>query len=103
MNKMKHYRRFLFLLTMLSAVTFTRAQSIEVKYSVYSKQRFGYFDCGVQASYTKGRWSFFVDGKNLLHTRRFNRISVDANNDYTETIVESHLPGYIVVGLKKMF
>ena len=66
-------------------------------------QRFGYFDCGVQASYTKGRWSFFVDGKNLLHTRRFNRISVDANNDYTETIVESRLPGYIVVGLKKMF
>lgn len=66
-------------------------------------QRFGYFDCGVQASYTKGCWSFFVDGKNLLHTRRFERISVDADNDYTETTVESRLPGYIVIGMKKMF
>ena len=66
-------------------------------------QRFGYFDCGVQASYTNGRWSFFVDGKNLLHTRRFNRISVNADNDYTEAIVESRLPGYIVIGMKKMF
>ena len=66
-------------------------------------RRFGYFDIGVQASYKKGRWSFFADGKNLLNTKRFERISVSAEKDYSETIVESRLPGYIVIGLKKMF
>ena len=66
-------------------------------------QSFGYFDCSVQACYTKGRWSFLLDGKNLFHTKHFERMSVDVDNDYTETIVEKRLPGYIVIGLKKMF
>lgn len=66
-------------------------------------QHFSYFDCAILASYTKGRWTFFADGKNLLHTKCFERITVDAEHDYMETVVDKRLPGYIVVGLKKMF
>jgi len=66
-------------------------------------QHFSYFDCAILACYTKGRWTFFADGKNLLHTKRFERITVDAEHDYMETVVDKRLPGYIVVGLKKMF
>lgn len=67
------------------------------------ERRYNYFDAGIQASYTAGRWSFSVEGKNLLHTRRFERISVAAENDYMETVVERRLPGYAVVGLKRTF
>ncbi len=66
-------------------------------------RQFGYFNIGIQACYTRGHWSFFADGENLLNTNRFERITVGANNDYSETIVENRLPGYIVIGLKKMF
>ena len=52
-------------------------------------QHFSYFNIGVHACYTIGRWSFYVDGKNLLNTKRFERISVGAEKDYSETIVES--------------
>ena len=66
-------------------------------------RRFGYFDIGILANYTKGCWTFFADGKNLLHTNRFERITVGASNDYSETIVESRLPGYLIIGLKRVF
>ncbi|WP_028911230.1 carboxypeptidase-like regulatory domain-containing protein [Prevotella sp. MA2016] len=66
-------------------------------------QKLGHFDCSVQGSYTAGFWSFFVKGDNLLNTRCVQRISIDATSDYMETVVERRLPGYIIVGIKRIF
>lgn len=61
------------------------------------------FDLGISASASLGRWSFSVEGRNMLHTRHYRRLRIESRNDYQEVITENRLPGYIIAGAKLMF
>lgn len=62
-----------------------------------------YIDCSFKVSFYAGAWMLFAESQNIFHTGRFNRISVNAENDYTETVTEHRMPGYIIAGAKMMF
>ena len=61
------------------------------------------FDLGLSAMYSLKRWTFTVEGRNMLHTRTYRRLRIESKNDYSETITENRLPGYIIAGVKYMF
>lgn len=67
------------------------------------EDNFRNFDLGVSASTSLGRWSFSVEGCNILHTRHYRRLRIESKNDYQEVITEKRLPGYIIAGAKYMF
>lgn len=61
------------------------------------------FDLGLSAMYSLKRWTFTIEGRNMLHTRTYRRLRIESKNDYNETITENRLPGYITAGAKFMF
>ena len=61
------------------------------------------FDLGLSATYNVRRWSFAVEGRNMLHTQNYRRLRIELRNDYNEIITENRLPGYIIAGAKFMF
>jgi len=61
------------------------------------------FDLGLSAMYSLKRWTFTIEGRNMLHTRTYRRLRIESKNDYSETITENRLPGYIIAGAKYMF
>lgn len=61
------------------------------------------FDLGLSATYNVRRWSFAVEGRNMLHTQNYRRLRIESRNDYNEIITENRLPGYIIAGAKFMF
>ena len=67
------------------------------------QDEFHNFDLGLSAMFSLRRWSFSVEGHNLLHTRNYRRLRVESQNDYNEVITENRLPGYIIAGVKFMF
>ena len=67
------------------------------------QDEFHNFDLGLSAMFSLRRWSFSVEGHNLLHTRNYRRLRVESQNDYNEVITENRLPGYIIAGAKFMF
>ena len=67
------------------------------------QDEFHNFDLGLSAMFSLRRWSFSVEGHNLLHTRNYRRLRVESQNDYNEVITENRLPGYIITGVKFMF
>lgn len=67
------------------------------------QDEFQNFDLGLSAMFSLRRWSFSVEGHNLLHTRNYRRLRVESQNDYNEVITENRLPGYIIAGAKFMF
>jgi hypothetical protein len=67
------------------------------------EDNFRNFDLGISASASLGRWSFSVEGRNMLHTRHYRRLRIESKNDYQEIIAENRLPGYIIAGAKYVF
>ena len=67
------------------------------------EDNFRNFDLGISASASLGRWSFSVEGRNMLHTHHYRRLRIESRNDYQEVITENRLPGYIIAGAKLMF
>lgn len=67
------------------------------------QDEFHNFDLGLSAMFSLRRWSFSVEGHNLLHTRNYRRLRVESQNDYNEVITENRLPGYVIAGAKYMF
>jgi hypothetical protein len=61
------------------------------------------FDLGLSAMYSLKRWTFTVEGRDMLHTRTYRRLRVESQNDYNEVITENRQPGYIIAGVKFMF
>lgn len=67
------------------------------------KNEFRNFDLGLLAIYSLGRWSFSVEGRNMLHTRTYRRLRIESRSDYNEVVTENRLPGYIIMGAKYIF
>lgn len=67
------------------------------------QDRTRHFDLGIMALYSLKRWSFSVEGRNLLHTSNYRRLRFESHNDYFETITENRLPGFIIAGAKFVF
>lgn len=67
------------------------------------QDEFHNFDLGLSAMFSLKRWTFTVEGRNMLHTRMYCRLRVESQNDYNEIITENRLPGYIITGVKFMF
>ena len=67
------------------------------------QDEFHNFDLGLSAMFSLKRWTFTVEGRNMLHTRTYCRLRVESQNDYNEIITENRLPGYIITGVKFMF
>ncbi len=61
------------------------------------------FDLGLSAMYSLKRWTFTIEGRNMLHTRTYRRLRIESKNDYNEIITENRLPGYNIAGAKYMF
>ena len=61
------------------------------------------FDLGLSAIVYYGRWSFSLEGRNMLHTRNYRRLRIDSLGEYDEAIIENRLPGYLIAGAKYMF
>ena len=55
------------------------------------------------AMYSLKRWTFTIEGRNILHTRTYRRLRIESKNDYNEIITENRMPGYIIAGVKYMF
>lgn len=67
------------------------------------EDNFRNLDLGISASAFLGRWSFSVEGHNMLHTRHYRRLRIESRNDYQEVITENRLPGYVIAGAKLLF
>ena len=61
------------------------------------------FDLGLSAMYSLKRWTFTIEGRNMLHTRTYRRLRIESKNDYNEIITENRLPGYVIAGAKYIF
>lgn len=61
------------------------------------------FNLGITALLNSGRWSFSVEGRNILHTQSLRRLRIESESNYQETITENRLPGYIIGGVKYIF
>lgn len=62
-----------------------------------------YFDMGIQALYKCGKLSLSLEGRNLLHTGSFSRMSFDTRNEYVESSSEHRMPGFLIAGVKMNF
>lgn len=67
------------------------------------KEKYHYVNCSLSASFQTGSWSFSIEGKNIFHPRNFRRVSINTENDYSETVIEYRMPGYIIAGAKLSF
>ncbi|MBQ6200460.1 MAG: hypothetical protein IJK50_03370 [Prevotella sp.] len=61
------------------------------------------FDLGLSAMYSLKRWTFTIEGRNMLHTRTYRRLRIESKNDYNEIITENRQPGYVIAGAKYIF
>ena len=61
------------------------------------------FDLGMTAMYSLKRWTFTIEGRNILHTSTYRRLRIESKNDYNEIITENRMSGYIITGVKYMF
>lgn len=67
------------------------------------QNEFHNFDLGLSAMFFLKKWTFSLEGRNMLHTRTYRRLRIETKNDYNEVITENRLPGYVVAGIKFIF
>lgn len=66
------------------------------------QDEFHNFDLGMSAMFNLNRWTFSLEGRNILHTRTYQRLRIESKDDYNEVITEKKIPGYIIAGIKFM-